>query len=79
MSQNQPGVYAKGDQRKEASSPAEAVALKFQGFKLVEDESPAEQPEDVQPSQAAVPDSDAAFESTERHDELNGTENPFQI
>lgn len=37
-----PGTYTKGDDVRTATTAAKAVALVFDGYKLVEDEAPAE-------------------------------------
>jgi len=46
-SKYQPGVYAKGDVRKTASHSRDAVALVFDGFKLVEENTTAPAAEDA--------------------------------
>lgn len=51
---HEPGVYVKGDQKRVAHTPSDAVALTFEGFKPVEEgEAPKSAP--VVESTPAVP------------------------
>ena len=57
-----PGTYAKGDSKRTANTPSQAVALEFEGYKRVEDaeaKAPVAPPAPVTPS-APVPQPPAA-------------------
>lgn len=56
------GVYVKGDDERVANTPARAVALAFEGYKLKSDESAEEAPEVTETPAVVEPKPDAPVE-----------------
>lgn len=61
MSDYEPGEYVKGGKRKHADTPADAVALVFEGYKRVEDKptqnvgpAPVDEPDEDESNDDAV-------------------------
>jgi hypothetical protein len=68
MTTYSPGTYAKGDDKRVAQTPADAVNLVFQGYGLVEDEDGQQAADEPQDGDEKSPDADEPVSALEGAD-----------